>query len=191
MSELLINAVNHYSKDFTLIDVPYMVDVDVSASTKPDFVKDLHHSKEKVYVGSGEQSFIQLMKDKKLLSGKQMCITPCYRDEEILDDLHNLMFMKLELIEYHNKWNDHEIFMNEHLIALSNMISSAKSFFKKQLNYRSTIETVVGGHNQYDILINGIEVGSYGGRETAFGRFIYGTGVAFPRINQALQRTET
>ena len=191
MSELLIDAVNYYSNNFTLIDVPYMVDVDVSASTKPESVKDLYHNKEKVYVGSGEQSFIQLMKENKLLSGKHMCITPCYRDEEILDDLHHLMFMKLELIEYHAVWDDYEVFMNEHLIALSNMISSAKTFLNKQLNYSSTIETVISGHNQYDILINGIEVGSYGVRETAFGRFIYGTGVAFPRINQALQRTET
>lgn len=188
MNNILNKALAYYGSKYDLIDVPYLVDVDVSASTKPDFVKDLYHNNDKVYVGSGEQSFIQLMKEKNLASGKLMCITPCYRDEENLDELHYLMFMKLELIEYHTKWNDKEVFMAEHLNALSNMIETSKEFFNKQLNYRSSIETVVSGHNQYDILINGIEVGSYGVRETEYGRFIYGTGVAFPRINQALER---
>ena len=41
--------------------------------------------------------------------------------------------------------------------------------------------------NSYDIVINNIEVGSYGIRENSFLKYIYGTACAEPRLSIALK----
>lgn len=190
MKNILTNALAYYGEKYKLIDVPYIVDVDVSAETKPTFVEDLHHNKDKVYVGSGEQSFIQLMKENKLSDGKSMCLTPCYREESVLDDTHLKMFMKLELIDYRYKWSVRDEFMKEHLVALSDMLLNAHKFYKNNISVYDEIEIIKSDSNQYDIVINDFEVGSYGIRETSFGRFIYGTGLALPRFNQSIAQVQ-
>lgn len=186
MKNILTNALAYYGEKYKLIDVPYIVDVDVSAETKPTFVEDLHHNKDKVYVGSGEQSFIQLMKENKLSEGKFMCLTPCYREESVLDDTHLKMFMKLELIDYRYKWSQRDDFMAENLVALSDMLLNVDNFYKNNISAYDKIEIIKSDANQYDILINDFEVGSYGIRETSYGQFIYGTGLALPRFNQSI-----
>ena len=190
MKNILTNALAYYGEKYKLIDAPYIVDVDVSAETKPTFVEDLHHNKDKVYVGSGEQSFIQLMKENKLSDGKSMCLTPCYREESVLDDTHLKMFMKLELIDYRYKWSVRDEFMKEQLVALSDMLLNAHKFYKNNISVYDEIEIIKSDANQYDIVINDYEVGSYGIRETSFGRFIYGTGLALPRFNQSIAQVQ-
>lgn len=183
MSFLIRKALDHYdNRNYYTIDVPYYVDQDVTACTKPDWVEDTMHSETKAYVGSGEQSFIQMMKDRMLRNGKSMCITPCFRDEPVLDDLHLKMFLKLELIEFQRRWEDRNNFMQEHLLQLQLMMKDAFDFFKAWAPDQSTVIIEKSDVNQYDILVNGIEVGSYGWRETEFGRYIYGTGLALPRF---------
>lgn len=169
MSVLLVEAIQHYEALlFKMIDVPYVVDYDVSAATKPDRAKDLIHNGQKVYVGSGEQSFIQLMKEGTLKEGRFMCLTPCYRDEPLLDDLHLRMFLKLELIS-----------LSKNLFEeLKGIIQAAYTFFSK---YSDNLEIIQVDEFQYDILNRGIEIGSYGIRECVWGEFVYGTGLALPR----------
>lgn len=190
MSLYIRDAMDFYSwNHFNNVNVPYIVDVDVSGITKPGFCYDLHHNKNKVYVASGEQSFIQLMKENKLKDGQSMCITPCYRDEIDLDETHYLMFLKLELIIYYKKWDDLNSFYKEMDEKLNYMISVAKKFFEEVTKIKflkSDIQVIQINEDQYDIIINGIEVGSYGIRETPYGNFIYGTGLALPRFEQAI-----
>lgn len=185
MSFLLPMAFDHYSQNgYSLIDVPYIVDVDVTAQSKPDWARDLKHGEHKAYVGSGEQSFIQMMKEGKLRNGKSMCITPCFRDEETLDDLHLQMFLKVELIYFSKTWNDEYVYRTERREQLSDMIDTAYDFFSR---WGDNITVINTGEDQYDICSNGIEVGSYGFRETEYGRLVYGTGLALPRFTQTLK----
>lgn len=50
---------------------------------------------------------------------------------------------------------------------------------------RPSIEKVDYG---YDLLLSGIEVGSYGFREYKNNKWIYGTGLAEPRFSQAFEK---
>lgn len=197
MSKILIDAVSHYERlGYQLIDVPYLVDVDVSNLTKPWFVDNLHHDNKKVYVGSGEQSFIQLMKERKINKGKYMCITPCYRDEKDLDKLHLRMFMKLELINISDELNKPCFIQQQGKRIVYEVLNDAKEFFDQYSDNIRIIQTgthrvndwmgsnIFGSCMEHDILNNDIEIGSYGIRETLYGRFVYGTGLALPRFNQ-------
>lgn len=183
--KIMLKAVDYFSSKYNIVDVPYIVDVDVSNTTKPIWADNLHHSKDKVYIASGEQSFIQLMKEGKLPYGRSMCLTPCYRDESILDDLHLKMFMKLELIYFPdpNLWQNTNLAKISTELKVIEILQDALEFYER---YSDNIEVVEVDENQLDIYINGIEVGSYGLRETEYGNFVYGTGLALPRFNQAI-----
>lgn len=170
-----MKAINYYqSLGYQLIDVPMCVDVDVSEHTKPFDVKDIHHSNEKVYVGSAEQSFIQLHKNKELNNGMFMALTPCNRDEEILDDIHYRIFLKLELI----------------IVGEScsfKVMNDAKSFFTEYLKVK-TIKTNEAIDSADIVSIVGEqELGSYGVRNMIDGTiYTYGTGIAEPRLSFAI-----
>ena len=117
-TRILMNALQYYAgKGFAPIDVPMIVDLDVSGYTKPKGVPDLYHGvvngEHKCYQASAEQSFIQLHKEGKLSDGKYMAVTPCYRHERYLDDTHYLMFMKLELIVVGVSMEDKEAVLHE------------------------------------------------------------------------------
>lgn len=174
----LMKYIAHYSsKGYELIDVPFIVDIDVSGLTKPDFANDIHHNNNKVYVASGEQSFLQLIKEDKLQCNKYMCLTPCLRDEKNKDDLHYHMFMKLELIHV-LKYTDNTF------NALQSMYQSAIEVNCKNLP-NVTWDELINPLGEYDIYSNNIEVGSYGVREAFNIRYVYGTGIALPRHNIA------
>lgn len=173
-TKILYEALKYYSDlGYEMVDAPLLVDLDVSAHTKPKGVPDLYHDKGKVYVASAEQSFLQLHKEGKIGNGMFMAVTPCYRHERFVSDTHYLMFMKLELIilgvpsEYSGE-------------VLTSSINHAKEFFKQQGH-----DTTIWGNNPWDISTrDGMELGSYGERKTLDGtNYIFGTGCAFPRIS--------
>lgn len=172
---MIYEALTEYRfMNYELIDVvPYIVDADVSACTKPTDVEDLHHINGKVYIASGEQSFIQLMKDGMMDYGKFCCITPCFRNEPIIDDLHHKMFLKIELIEHLEEFE----YIEESVLEMVNDALTVMSNMCARYEY-DIIKTDAG----YDITQDGIEVGSYGYRETPYGKFVYGTGLAIPRF---------
>lgn len=169
----LMKALGYYHLEgFTPMDVPLIVDREVSNHTKPKGVPDLSHDC-KVYIGSAEQSFIQLHKDGKLPDSKYMAVTPCYRHERYLDEFHYLMFMKLELIHVGT----------QNMVDLSNMIDICQRFF--DLMGKETTLHRTNKMFEYDLTTDyGLELGSYGKREMLDGTpYLYGTGCAFPRIS--------
>jgi len=168
----IVEAISHYqSLGYQLIDAPMCVDLDVSSHTKPIHIKDIYHNEKEVYVGSAEQSFIQLHKDKKIKNGMFMALTPCLRDEKILDNTHYKSFLKLELI----------------IIGNSNsfkVINDVKEFFEKYLKVK-TIKTNEATDSVDIVSIKGEqELGSYGVRHMLDGTtYTYGTGIAEPRLS--------
>lgn len=167
---------------FKRIESPWTVTKDVANITKP--AKALDHEiigKNKVLVGSGEQSFLYLYLKNFLPPGKYQTITPCFRDE-VFDYLHTKYFMKNELIvtdEVNTKQLEH-------------VIQTAYKFFS---NYFSTdelciVETSVGNNISYDINYKDVEIGSYGIRHCKFLKWIYGTGVAEPRFSNLLKEKQ-
>lgn len=182
-TELLIKCISSMEYNgYGLIDVPYYVTKEVSEHTKPDWSDDLHHSEKLVYVGSGEQSFLSMIKTKQITYGRYMCLTPCYRNEPELDLLHLKVFLKLELIDYIEPYSDIDYVRK----SLDNMIKEVLHFYKHYLTeYHIEVYKVL--NDQYDILLNGVEIGSYGIRKTLGDEFyVYGTGVALPRLNTAI-----
>jgi seryl-tRNA synthetase len=169
-------AIQYYSQWYTMIDVPMVVDLDVSTHTTPISKAQQYHSKGKVYIASAEQSFLQLHKDGNLPTGKYMALTPCYRDE-VTDSIHLKVFLKLELISVAPDGSIYE--------ELSKVAGAAFEFFSKYLpvRYLKTKEGV-------DIIsvVGGYELGSYGIRNTLNGCcYVYGTGIAEPRLSTAIK----
>lgn len=168
-TNLILKAIDHYSNlGYELIDVPQCVDIDVSSHTKPNGVEDLFHTEDLVYVASAEQSFIQMHKDNHLKNGKYMALTPCYRDEKHLDNLHYHVFLKLELMVVGSE-------------LITQVTSDVQSFFKV-INFPNKIIKTSDG---FDIVSSkGTEVGSYGVRKMLDETYyVYGTGIAEPRLS--------
>lgn len=171
-------------------------------------------------VGSAEQSIISLFRNGQENGGlseygfvsdhtKYMAVTPCFRDEEVYDDLHHAYFMKLELInipclsdKFFQKFHDQSQKIDNQLV-LNNTLKDAWLFFEHVLNmspYRFlngnnlTCEKSENSNSiiEFDIKLNGIEIGSYGQRKlpnSEFnGNYIYGTGLALPRFSNALDK---
>ena len=154
---------------YHFITVPMLIDEDVIRLTlPPDRLPKFHNNK--CYVGSAEQSIYQLIKEGKDLPPKVLAITPCQRDESVLDELHQEIFLKIELACTDNTITYRDI-ANDVMNFCSQFTDKAK---------------IVEFDNSCDIEIGGIEVGSYGQREYK-GRIIhFGTGLALPRFAQAL-----
>lgn len=171
----------HYFGGFIPLDVPFTVDPIISTITKPPGSKDFDVNG-KVLVASAEQSFLQLIYEKKLSNDptepmtRWQAITPCFRDEPVLDQLHQQYFMKLELIILNNFTSD----------SMRIMMDRAHDFFLQYVDCK-TIET---GVDMYDIITTTgeVELGSYGIRSHPLvGRWAYGTGVAEPRLSLAIK----
>jgi aspartyl/asparaginyl-tRNA synthetase len=185
----LTDAQKHYSQvGYNYVDAPWFVSDKAMNITVP---AGITCQGKEIPVASGEQSFLQLALDKKLPVGKHYCVTPCLRRSDPYDDLHCQEFMKLELIYYFG-------YLEENIFAAGamhcNLLEDAKSFFNKYLpievrNINDMKRLGCVTENPQDIEWNGIELGSYGIRHAAeVGSWIYGTGVALPRLQIAIQR---
>lgn len=167
-------ALDHYeSRGYSYMEVPWVVSHEAMAVTlPPDLPATALQYGE--LVGSGEQSYIELM-----LRGRQVlkacCITPCFRIEHNYDDLHHAYFMKCELI------NTDATGQNLH-----QMIGDARQFF--EIYTETEIEET--GPDMYDIVDHKLqlELGSYGFRLCGDMKFIYGTGLALPRLDTVVQK---
>lgn len=163
------------------MSVPYLVDSDIMDYTCPEGVIDkrLTHSNGKQYVASAEQSFLQLEKEGKidLNSPSMMALTPCFRDESVLDDTHLNIFLKLEIFDYNCV--DPKF---ESLYWANRMVE----FFDREGLGTTVVLTEIG----YDVItLQGLELGSFGCRVSPKGvNYVYATGLAEPRASLALQR---
>ncbi len=129
----------------------------------------------KFFVGSAEQGFIKDYQE--LESGcYYFAISPCVRIGDFnRSSFHQPYFLKLELFYKGKNKEDNEI-------ALKKIMDDAFAFFS-QFKTPTTLKKEDGS---FDLEINQIEVGSYGIRDSAPYFFVYGTGVAEPRLSQAL-----
>lgn len=167
----LSKAIEFYGKRYQLVDVPWKVRDEVHFLTCPD-VSRVIKSDIGSLVGSSEQSFIQMSLDKMITPGRWMACTPCFRNEEE-DKFHQKYFMKVELFDS----------LSPNLETLKYMVHDAYKFFSLFSRRVSIVDT---GPCSWDIFINDIEVGSYGYREVGDLRWLYGTGVAEPRLSLSL-----
>lgn len=166
----------YQSLGYTDISVPYVVDRDVSEVTLPQDKEATYHHGRKVYSGSAEQGFLQLMKDGQLPAGKYMALTPCVRDDEP-DETHAQVFMKLELI-----WVDPPGEMS----ALS--VAAQATYVMKCFGIDAFSVPTDEAEDSWDLETgSGLELGSYGIRVYRGRRYIYGTGLAEPRFSLAKQ----
>jgi aspartyl/asparaginyl-tRNA synthetase len=168
------DAQKYYSNaGFVELQVPWIVGYEAYASTMPPDRRE-YYTVDGYLNASGEQSFIDIM-----LSGvklkKNFCITPCFRLEPLLDELHHLYFLKLELINTDVSEDN-----------LHRMINSAGYFLNRYFPAENPVRVMPTDDKgqMYDIVddIFGIELGSYGIRSYKDFRWIYGTGVALPRL---------
>jgi aspartyl/asparaginyl-tRNA synthetase len=171
---VLQKAIQFYTKrGYISVETPWIISHDAYLATKPEGRPEFY-TLGGYLVASGEQGFIQLLKEGKDLT-KCFTITPCFRDEQHLDATHYRYFIKLELF---NKSENEE--------ELRQMINDAYEFFSlyTEVSLLKTEESPTS----HDIVQkrSGVELGSYGIRNTAYGTFIYGTGVALPRLSVVL-----
>lgn len=170
----IIEALDYYEKiGYKYIDVDWAVDPSVSAQTKPTDHKDFFIN-DKVLVASAEQSFIQKIVDSNLQKGRYCAITPCFRDD-VKDSMHSNYFMKLELIET-------EIV---NTVMLHSMGVDAFNFYKKYVPCR--IMKIDDTHIDIVTQDNEYKLGSYGIRNIDNFSYIYGTGLAEPRLGKVIE----
>lgn len=181
--EKIAAAVYHYeTKGYKEIEVPWIISLDAMLITRPKGAR-LFSTFAGELVASGEQSFLEIRN--QLKPGKYQCITPCFRDEQIKDGLHHQYFIKNELIWVLDR---NAQLTSDTLEKFNIVMKDAHNFFKGYGDARlveAPLDNAVANH---DIEINGIEVGSYGFRTYEDFSWIYGTGVAEPRLTQALEQ---
>lgn len=189
----LINALIYYEdSSFNPIDVPWAVSREAMNITRPAWagpatLNYVAGGQELCPVASGEQSFLQLQLDARSrgenITGRWVTMTPCFRNEEVVDDLHQPYFQKVELIQ----WIDPEK-TSRVRDDLDLMIQLASEFFRTYMNVAVIPNTDPDpiGSVAFDIvsLRSRIELGSYGIRNhESVGGWIYGTGLAEPRFS--------
>ena len=181
------DAVDFYRKlGYKYIEVPWIVSESTSSITTPKGRKNF-----KTFMGnlvaSGEQSFLEI---RSHLLGRYVCVTPCFRDENEVNDLCRNYFMKVELIDVKPKFPD---------LSSKMIMMDAFKFFQRY--GKVSIEITDEG---MDLKMNEIEIGSYGfrskkanykGKDFLIGidwsdpytkdEFVwaYGTGCAEPRLS--------
>ncbi|AZU98611.1 hypothetical protein [Acinetobacter phage AbTZA1] len=171
----LLRAIEFYKKlGYKAISAAQCVPIAAINKTIPDGAVPKAHDEDNFYVGSAEQSFYDLMSKYATIgnpispTGKYMMLTPCQRNESVIDDSHLEIFLKLELISFERT-----------------CVLDALAFFRSEgLKDAMVIETDKG----LDIEYKGIELGSYG-KTTHEDEIVYfGTGIAMPRISYAIAK---
>lgn len=199
----LISAMAFYEKlGFRAVEAPWAVSKEAMDITRPEWAGPTTMSysaggQELFPVASAEQSFLQMQMnhtDAGLppMEGGYVALTPCFRNEPVVDELHKPWFMKVELIIFHTKPTD---FMN-YLSDLDTVVYLARQFFTDvakmdvraipnplpdPIGFPESARDIVSANRQ-------IELGSYGIRQhPRIGTWIYGTGCAEPRLTFAIE----
>jgi hypothetical protein len=215
----LADAVEFYEKrGYRYMHTPFLVQQKVCNSTKPRQFRPIHHHIDALnhtfhIVASGEQSFLQLQYErhkfgKPLMTGKYQTITPCYRDERSIDDIHRIGFMKLELIDWGMNLKDEVIvqFKGESPVgtvvatplgtdAVASMAQTALEFFSQHIICEVFPNELVDEQGVDIATMSGLELGSYGVRKRTIRGFefnwVYGTGLAEPRLSYAMEHEKS
>lgn len=178
--DLLHRTAEHFQERqyglFRFIDVPWLVSERAIRST---FQGNIHEALPGQYaVGSAEQSFAQLLLDGVLdPTENYVALSPCFRDEPVIDQLHKPHFMKVELIRPF-KGGDREDWLLARDAAY--WFNTLANEFTYRCSHKIEIVKTAEG---YDVTADGIEVGSYGIRHFEGFSWVYGTGLAEPRFS--------
>ena len=187
---LLNKALKYFSKrGFKQVEVPWRVSKEAIEGTFNS--RESFKSDDKFLIGSAEQGFLELYLQNKLTSNQLMSVSPCFRNE-LEDYFHQQEFMKLELICFLDKLADLDFRFND---EYSNVKRLVISFIIKKLKIKTSNIFILGTNESNsiyseDILVNGIEYGSYGIRQFQDKYYIYGTGIALPRASKILKSIE-
>lgn len=156
------------------IEVPWAVSRPSTDATLPPGAKVITSSIGDL-VGSAEQSFIELMNERRFT---RWCVaaSPCWRPDRE-DELHQTYFFKVELFVQTSTIEDAKL--SAGILAMR-----ATEFFVGQGAKPQLVVTEAGA----DLELHGIEIGSYGARQYQDKIWAYGTGLAEPRFSQALAR---
>lgn len=178
---LMSEAITFYTREgqFALVEVPWAISKSDVMATCPDESQVIEATGLGSLVGSAEQSFVALAR-KGLTPGRYMALTPCFRKEPVQDELHLPYFMKLELFDNSN----HE------RMPFLEMTYLAERFFieigEAPEEHLKIAKTEIGT----DLVLDDIELGSYGSREFQDLEWNYGTGLAEPRFSTAMSMIE-
>lgn len=156
------------------VPVPWVVSAEAMGATIPEWAVP-YSTFGGHLVGSAEQSFVELLLQGQPL-GKVQATTPCFRDEDH-DELHSPYFLKTELFN--------SVLPPTEASVLS-VLEDARQFFARYVPVKLQQE----GELAWDLVHaeSGIELGSYGVRTIPGHSWIYGTGVALPRLQQTMGR---
>lgn len=178
------------SKGYKYVDTPWYVSSDALLVTLPSdrsgfsiWHPEIPH--DKFLVGSAEQGFIQLMMDGKIQSGSYCSVGPCFRDEPEVDELHRYSFFKLELIKIYATTEVPQLLDAWKMVHVAKEIHTELYWLSKRNQEQLRMVKTEQG---YDLELAGVEIGSYGLREHAGHRWLYGTGLALPRAQIARSR---
>lgn len=166
-------AIAHYKKlGYEYIEVPWYVSNESILATKPEENAIVQVDYDTNLIGSAEQGFIELLSTYQLdRDRKYVSASPCFRDElnQYEPGFLQPYFFKVELFNQKP--------------TVERMVAEATSLF------RTLGGTVKKCHTKdgIDLMVNGIEVGSYGERTVDGKTFTYGTGLAEPRFSYALR----
>jgi hypothetical protein len=196
--KMLGDILNNYRDvGYTYVETPWVVPREVSEMT---YRGDVLSCQLGDLVGSAEQGFLALpeIKDTKLVS-----CGPCFRNEPVIDALHQSWFMKVELYQS----GDH---LEEMVHDAEQQIWKLVWTYLNRIDSRRVKEAMAGGPkwpapdridprdmvahvfkrkvtpDGIDLMLNGIEIGSYGVRTVGKRTWTYGTGLALPRFTVAL-----
>jgi len=159
---------------YEYVEVPWAVPDGFVSATLPVPVRTFMHEVRygetvfsRTLIGSAEQGFLAL----DLPPGRYVGCTPCFRCEDVYNDLYQHWFMKIELYDNRPGANGSEMLGDAYIVMKS--LTDQKVY---------PIDTEEG----FDLCVNGIEVGSYGYRTAdGFAPWAYGTGLALPRFSVA------
>lgn len=175
--ELLTKSIEFVTKEYGFVEytkLPWHVSnlaIKMTTNFKP------HKTMDGNFVGSAEQSFIELMLNNKLdKEVRYVAISPCLRNDNI-NEIHDRQFYKAELFSCSESYDYRDDF-----------IKIAKDCMKKFIDDKIKITEQVIDCNQTDLLINNIEVGSYVSKFYNGKKWTCGTLIAVPRFNIAISK---
>lgn len=180
--ENISNTLEFYRlKKFKYIETPWFVSDEFIKLTYDGLNKFWLKDFNSTLVGSAEQGFIAMYTSNMLeIEKTYISCTPCFRTEDIIDELHSYFFMKCEcFIPTEN------ISQDDQNIKLCALVDLAKENFKllESKIYYEIVKTELG----FDILGNSIEIGSYYQRTLEYKNknysYICGTAIAEPRFS--------
>lgn len=159
------------------VEVPWAVDEKYIEATLPlpirSILTEVRYGDtvyQKTLVGSAEQGFLSM----GLEPDRYVACTPCFRSEPEYNDHYQRWFMKIELFDNGPGADGYE------------MMEDA---YRVMQRFSGCTPSVLATDEGHDLMINGIEVGSYGNRSVpGIETWAYGTGLALPRFSVAAGR---